>query len=107
MQDTLSNLTTSSHTGAELSDILLQIGGGRAAGSTVSGASGDRRVTDVAAKEGGAVSVAPVPVSSVAEIGPTTFAVCAAQGEADGARMWGVYTSLDGATEENGDKLLA
>ena len=61
----------------------------------------------VAAEENGTVLVELAPISSVAAVRPTMFAAWAAQGKSDGARIRGIYVSLDGATGENGDELLA
>ena len=74
IQHGLANLTNSSHTKADLIYPLQQLGGG---GATVSRASGDRCMPGTIAKEGGTVSVAPVPVSSVTSVGSTMFAACA------------------------------
>ena len=62
---------------------------------------------DVAAEEGGAISVAPVPNSSVAMVEPTMFLAWVAQGEADGVRIWGFYAYLDRSTGHNGGEILS
>ena len=50
--------------------------------------------------------VATTPVSFSASSGPITFFEYAAQVSVDGAHICSVYTSLNGATEANEDKLL-
>ena len=57
----------------DLSEILHWLGGGGVMRPVVAGTSGDR-LMDVADEEGGSVSLAPEPISSVAAVGPTIFA---------------------------------
>ena len=52
MQDSFSNLATSSHIEAKLGEILRQLGGSGDAGPAVAGSSGGR-LPAVAAEEGG------------------------------------------------------
>ena len=100
-------LDTSAQIEAELIKLLWQLvhdGSAVYADATVSV---DYYRSTIAYEEGGAMLVFPSPVSLDASVGPTTFAAWDAHDVAVCARIYGVYVPLDGATEEDGDKLLA
>ena len=58
-------------------------------------------------EEGGAMLVAPTPAYLPTSSSPATFVSWDAQVAVDSARIRGVYTSLNGATEDNEDNILA
>ena len=80
--------------------------GGGAAGFARAGPLSEYAESMVALEEAGIMLIAPVPVSSAAPVRPTIFEAWYRQGSVDTARIHGMYTSLDSATEKNKEEFL-
>ena len=89
----LSDLATSTHTEANISNLLRQLGGeGTAEPMTEAHLGGCHRTLE-SIKEDRSMLVASVLVSLDASSGPTSFSAWAVQGGVDSAIIWGIYAS--------------
>ena len=95
----LSDLTVSSHSEADLRDLLWYMDGGAATVFARASISSEDSGSTVATEEGGTVSVALAPVSSATPSRPTTSTTWDFQVTIDRAGIRGVYMSLDSTIE--------